>query len=158
MNDDEGLKVKKIEKGTVIDHISGGRALLILRVIGADKGDDTLLILVNVRSRRFGRKDIIKIENRELSQKEIDAISLIAPEAKINIINDSRIIKKIKVKLPESIEGIAKCANPSCITNTNEPVLSRFKVFKKEGEDPILICDYCGRDTRIEEGVLYLFK
>ena len=158
MDNDKRLKVKRIEKGTVIDHIPAGKALLILRVIGADEGDDTLLILVNVRSRRFGKKDIIKIENRELSQKEIDAISLIAPEAKINIIDNSKVVRKIEVKLPEFIEGIAKCANSTCITNTNEPILSKFKVWKKEGEDPILRCNYCERTTRIEEGVLDLFK
>ncbi|MEA2097559.1 MAG: aspartate carbamoyltransferase regulatory subunit [Patescibacteria group bacterium] len=158
MNNDKDLKVKRIEKGTVIDHISGGKALLILRVIRVDEGDDTLLILVNVQSRRFGKKDIIKIENRELSQKEIDAISLIAPEAKINIINNFKVTEKIKVKLPESIEGIAKCANPDCITNTNEPILSKFEVWKKDGEDPILRCNYCERTTRVEEGVLDLFR
>ena len=158
MDNDEGLKVKKIKNGTVIDHIPGGKALLILRIIRADEGNDTLSILVNVQSRRFIKKDIIKIENRELSQEEIDAISLIAPEAKINIISNFEIAKKLKVKLPESIENIAKCANPNCITNTSEPVPSRFRVLKEVGEDPILRCDYCERTTKIEEGVLDLFK
>ena len=158
MDGNKNLKVQRIKKGTVIDHIPGGKALLILRVIGADEGDDTLLILVNVQSRRFGKKDIIKIENRELSQKEIDAISLIAPEAKINIISNFEITKKVKIKIPDSIEGIAKCSNPVCITNTNEPVLSRFEVHKKDSEEPILRCSYCERATMIEEGVLDLFK
>ena len=158
MGKDEGLKVKKIENGTVIDHIPGGKALLILRIIRADEGDGTLLILVNVQSRRFSKKDIIKIEDGKLSQKEIGAISLIAPEAKINIIRNFRIVKKLKVKLPEFIEGIAKCANDGCITNTNEPVSSRFRVLKEDGKDPILRCDYCEQTTKIEEGVLNLFK
>lgn len=158
MDGNKNLKVQRIKKGTVIDHIPGGKALLILRVIGADEGDDTLLILVNVQSRRFVKKDIIKIENRELSQKEIDAISLVAPEAKINIISDFKIAKKAEVKLPESVEGIAKCSNPGCITNTNEPVLSKFKVFKEDGSDPVLRCHYCDWRTKIEEGVLNLFK
>ena len=155
------LKVAEIENGTVIDHIQKGKALLILeilRIIGTDKNDDTLLVLVNVHSDLLGKKDIIKIENRELTSKEIDAIALIAPKAKINIIKDFKIIEKREVELPDKIEGIAKCANPNCITNTNEPVPSKFRVLKEDGKDPILRCEYCEQTTKIEEGVLNLFK
>ena len=158
MDGNKNLKVQRIKKGTVIDHIPGGKALLILRIIKAGKGDDTLLILVNVPSRRFGKKDIIKIENRELTQKEIDAISLIAPEARINIIDNFEIVEKFEVELPESIKDIARCSNDNCITNTKEPVIPKFEVLKEDNENPMLRCYYCDWRTIIEEGVLNLFK
>ncbi|MCZ2417071.1 MAG: hypothetical protein LC132_05895 [Burkholderiales bacterium] len=34
--------------------------------------------------------------------------------------------------------GVLKCPNPCCITNTNEPVLSRFEMHKEKA-----VCSYC---------------
>lgn len=157
----EDLKVAKIEYGTVIDHIPKGKALLILevlRIIGTDENDDTLLVLVNVHSNLLGKKDIIKIENRELDDKEIDAIALIAPSAKINTIRDYQIARKQRVELPDKIEGIAKCTNPNCITNGGEPVTPKFDIFKNHDGDPELRCIYCERVTEIGIGVLNIEK
>jgi len=138
------LRVRKICEGTVIDHITAGHALAVLRFLGITGREGAVLsVLLNVPSRRLKRKDIIKIEGRELNPEEVDKIALIAPSATINIIRNFKVAEKKKVKLPKVIRGLIKCANPTCISNGSEPILPMFFV---EREDPLrLRCYYCNR-------------
>ncbi|MHC1611010.1 MAG: aspartate carbamoyltransferase regulatory subunit [Candidatus Methanospirareceae archaeon] len=139
------LKVVPIKNGTVIDHITAGQALNVLKILGIDGRVDTVVsVVMNVQSKQMGRKDIVKVEDRELKPEEVDKIALIAPHATINIIRDSEVIAKHKVYLPESIEGIIRCANPNCISNAErEPVVSRFITVS---ENPLRFrCFYCER-------------
>jgi len=137
------LRVSKIKDGTVIDHIRGGYALDVVNILGiTGKENRVMTIAVNVPSRRFGVKDIIKIEGKALSVQEVNRIALVAPHASINIIKAYIVTKKFEVKLPPVIEGIMKCVNPSCVSNSNEPITSKFNV---KSEDPMLLkCHYCG--------------
>jgi len=146
------LALGKIENGSVIDHIPAGRALTILKILGiADSYPETVSIAMNVPSKTHGKKDIVKVEKKELIKKEIDQIALIAPNATINIIRNWQITDKKNTKLPKEIEGAIACDNPICITNAKEPAKTRFTV---EGEAPIKIrCVYCERSmdkARIE--------
>jgi aspartate carbamoyltransferase regulatory subunit len=145
----KGMRVRSIKHGTVIDHITAGQALNVLRILGIS-GTSTAVVSVamNVPSGVLGLKDIVKVEDRELKEEEVDRISLIAPNATINIIRDFEVIEKHKVELPERLEGVVKCDNPNCISNTNEPVISKFAVNKKPVE---LRCIYC--DHVISEGI-----
>ncbi|MEM3575353.1 MAG: aspartate carbamoyltransferase regulatory subunit, partial [Candidatus Bathyarchaeia archaeon] len=87
MRDEKDLRIQKIENGTVIDHITAGYALDVLRILNMDGKDGHVIsIAMNVRSDKMGKKDIVKIENRELRQQEVDKIALLAPKATINII------------------------------------------------------------------------
>lgn len=148
----EKLRVRKIEGGTVIDHIPSGRALTVLEILGiSQRTKDTVSILMNVPSGDFGSKDIVKVEDRELNEEEIDKIALTAPEATINVVRNFEVVEKRKVQLPEVIEGAIKCSNPACITNASEPVTPSFEVVSKH---PIrLRCKYCERMTE-EENLL----
>ncbi len=141
---DHELRVSKIRNGTVIDHVSGGHALNVLSILGID-GSEGLGVSVgmNVPSDRLGRKDVVKVEDRELSQSEVDVISLIAPEATINIIRDFEVVQKNRVDRPETVVGLLSCPNRNCITNDNEPVESNFAVV----EDGVR-CAYCGTIIR----------
>lgn len=139
------LKVKRIESGTVIDHIPHGQALNVLKILGIRGGSDAVVSMVmNVESRKgAGRKDIVKIENRELAPSELDQIALIAPEATVNIIRDYTVVEKHKVVLPQMAVGVLRCANPNCISNTSEPIVSEFVV---ESTYPVVVrCVYCER-------------
>jgi len=122
------LKIVPIKNGTVIDHITAGQALNVLKILEINGRTDAVVsVVINVRSKKMGRKDIVKVEDRELKPDEVDKIALIAPNATINIIQDSEVAGKHKVYLPESIEGIIRCANPNCISNEEkEPVMSKF--------------------------------
>jgi aspartate carbamoyltransferase regulatory subunit len=138
------LKVPRIKDGTVIDHITAGNAVKVLHILGIPKTTSfTVSVAMNVKS-KFGKKDIVKVENRELDPKEVDKIALIAPKATINIIRDYDVTKKHKVKLPDEIVGIVSCSNPTCVSNANEPVESRFKIISRD--PPKIKCYYCERE------------
>ncbi|MDR0797395.1 MAG: aspartate carbamoyltransferase regulatory subunit [Nitrososphaerota archaeon] len=137
------LRVSKIKDGTVIDHITGGYALDVVKILGiTGKEKRVITIAINVPSKQLGSKDIVKIEGRALSSDEVNRIALVAPYASINIIKQYIVVEKLEVKLPQTITEITKCVNPICITNSNEPVVSNFSV--ESGEPLILKCHYCG--------------
>ena len=139
------LKVTPIKNGTVIDHISAGMALKVLKVLGISENlSSTVSVLLHVPSKMQGWKDIVKVEDRELNPRELSKIALIAPDATINIIRNYNVAEKHTVALPERAVGILRCANPNCITNSREPVESVFLVRSK---DPLrLQCHYCDRE------------
>ncbi len=140
---DKELRVTKIKDGTVIDHISGGYALDVVKILGiTGKEKRVMTIAINMPSKRFGVKDIVKIEGRALNAGEVNRIALVAPHASINFVRDYRVVEKLEVVLPKVIEGIVRCVNPACISNSDEPVGSKFFV---ESEEPLLLkCYYCG--------------
>jgi aspartate carbamoyltransferase regulatory subunit len=141
---DRQLRVSKIESGTVVDHITGGQALNVLALLGIDGSTgEAVSVAMNVPSDRLGRKDVVKVENRELSDAELDVLSLIAPEATINIIRSYDVVEKKRVERPERVVGVLACRNRECITNTNEPVDAKFEVLP-DG----VRCEYCGAIIR----------
>ncbi len=144
------LRVSKIKDGTVIDHITGGHALDVAKILGlAERRTSVITIAMNVPSKRLGRKDMVKIEGRFLASSEVDKIALLAPNATINIVKGYKVVEKQRVKLPDAIKGIVKCDNPACISNSNEPVQTRFYVQKAQ---PLhLKCHYCGHIMEKEE-------
>jgi len=143
---DHELRVSKIRDGTVIDHVEGGQALNVLAILGIDGSEGFgVSVGMNVPSDRLGRKDIVKVEERELSQSEVDVLSLIAPEATINIVRDFEVVEKNRVTRPESVSGVLSCPNRNCITNADEPVETRFDVVA-DG----VRCDYCSTILRAD--------
>lgn len=136
------LRVSKIKNGTVIDHITRGHALDVLKILGITGHEGSVVtVAINVPSGKHGVKDVVKVEGRELNSKELDEIALLAPNATINIVRNYRVTEKQRVKLPGLLRGIVKCANPACISNSDEPIQP---VFYVEREEPLrLRCHYC---------------
>ena len=149
--DKSELKIKAIENGTVIDHITANKALYILKVLGLpDHETQNVTIAMNVSSGEIRRKDILKIENRELDYQELNQIALIAPKATINIIRNFEPVKKYKSVLPDKITSILKCTNPKCITNyENEPITPKFHVI--QDYPPVVRCHYCEKLIKTED-------
>ena len=145
------LKIRAIENGTVIDHITANKALHILKILDLPDDETTnVTVAMNVSSGEIGRKDIVKIENREIDHEELNQIALIAPKATINIIRNYEVIKKDKIILPQVIKSIIKCTNDKCITNyENEPINSKFNVI--ESQPPVLRCHYCEKLIKNED-------
>ena len=142
---DRQLLVRKIENGIVIDHIPTGKAFLVLKLLKLDPAA-RVLIALNVDSGRLGAKDLIKIEGTYLTSKEIDLIALVAPSATLNIVQNWNVREKRRIEIPEQVEGIFKCPNPLCPTNSKyTPPRTRFKVKADGGVDATkLHCTYCG--------------
>ncbi|MCB0283993.1 MAG: aspartate carbamoyltransferase regulatory subunit [Calditrichae bacterium] len=141
------LKVDPIKEGTVIDHIPANKALKVISII-KPVNDDIVTIGINFSSKKFGRKDIVKIEGRELTSAEVNTISLVAPNANVIIIRDYQVVNKRLVEIPDIIKGSAQCGNPKCITN-NESMTTCFTTVSR---DPVrLRCSYCERIFDIDE-------
>jgi aspartate carbamoyltransferase regulatory subunit len=137
------MKVEAIKDGTVIDHITANKSLHVFFFLGLPHEDINVTVAMNVSSRDVGRKDVVKIENRELDSIELNQIALVAPEATINIIRDYDVVEKDKVHFMKELRSIIKCNNSNCITNAEEPIESKFHLIKTS---PILLrCDYCER-------------
>ncbi|MCK5562438.1 MAG: aspartate carbamoyltransferase regulatory subunit [Thermoplasmata archaeon] len=139
------FKVMPIKNGTVIDHITPGMALKVLKILDiTGKSDSIVSVAMNVPSKKCTLKDIVKIEDRELAPEELNKIALIAPSATFNIIRKFNVGKKHTVALPDTIEGIVRCENPNCISNKSEPISPKCIVVSKM---PVsLKCFYCDRD------------
>jgi aspartate carbamoyltransferase regulatory subunit len=139
------FKVTPIRNGTVIDHIDCGMALNVLKIIGVSGTNmqSPVSVLMHVPSKKQGFKDVVKVEDRELEASEVDKIALISPRATVNVIRDFNVAEKYKVRLPDVVKNIARCGNPSCITNLKEPVEPEVNVESKN--PPVLRCIYCDR-------------
>lgn len=143
-------QVAALREGTVIDHLNPGGALRAVQVLGLSK-DGAALLGVNLESEKLGRKDILKLENVELSQRDIDRIAIFGPEATVSYIRDYEVQRKVSVKLPDDIVGILKCPNPNCITN-HERVETRLHVDRRQ---PLLMhCSYCERRILEDEALV----
>ncbi len=135
----EPRKIGVISDGVVIDHIDAGKAVGIYKALCLSKVDALIVIAKNLKSKKQGKKDLIKIENKELTDDELNKIAIISEHATINIIRDNVVAKKWEVKMPEIIERIIICNNPNCITNV-EPISTKFKVIDNNTR---FKCNYC---------------
>jgi len=137
----KAIKVSALRQGTVIDHLRRGTGLRVLDLL-ALSAEGTVTIGLNLVSGKLGQKDLIKIENRELTREEVNKIAILSPEATLSIIRDFEVVSKIQPELADELEGLVRCLNPSCISN-NERTKTRFLVHKRS---PLhLRCYYCER-------------
>ncbi len=152
----ETLSVTAIKNGTVIDHITEGQSTRIIHLLSLGSCKNKITIGLHLPSVRIGTKDIIKIEDRILSESEANDIVVFAPKATINLIENFKVIKKIKTHLPEKMRDIFICKNPACITQT-EMVASEFFIqeFSKQVK---LLCHYCDQLFNRDELKLKIFN
>ncbi len=136
------LKISAIDQGTVIDHIPTDATFKVAEILDLENHKGIVSIATNLSSKSIGKKGIVKVGGKNLTEEEVSKIAIVAPDATVNIIKDYYVKEKIKVKSPDIIDNVVKCSNPVCITN-NEQVATKFYVVKKE---PLKIrCHYCER-------------
>ncbi|HHN48730.1 MAG TPA: aspartate carbamoyltransferase regulatory subunit [Bacteroidales bacterium] len=138
------LKVSAIENGTVIDHIPSRSLFQVVRILNLEKYESQILVGMNLDSRKYGRKGILKISNKFFRNDEINKIALAAPTATMIVIRDFQVVEKRAVEIPDEVIKIVKCFNPNCITN-HEKITTRFNVINKE--ELRLQCHYCEKIT-----------
>lgn len=138
------LKVSAIKDGTVIDHIPSENLFKVISILGLEKTSHQVTFGSNLESKRLGKKAIIKVAGIFFKDEEINKISLVAPDAKLNIIQNYQVVEKKVVIVPDEIIAIAKCMNPKCITN-NETMITRFEIVAKKPVE--LKCEYCEKIT-----------
>ena len=149
-------RVTAIKNGTVIDHIPSGQALKVLELLNLS-GDTSVPVslVMNVPSKKMGAKDIIKVEDRELTQSELDRLALVAPDSSIAIIRAYSVAEKLNVNLGDEVINVVRCTFSNCITqNQREPLPHRLKVIRTA---PLALrCHYCQRPQDLDELVLNL--
>lgn len=141
MPDKQQLQVEAICNGSVIDHIPAGQGIKILKLFHLVDTKQRITVGLNLPSRALGAKDLIKVENTQLTEAQANQLALFAPQATVNIITDFKVVKKHQLQLPEQILGVFACPNSNCISH-REPVRSHFGVRSVDGEVR-LKCHYC---------------
>ncbi|MDR3047387.1 MAG: aspartate carbamoyltransferase regulatory subunit [Bacteroidales bacterium] len=133
------LEITSIDKGIVIDHIQVGYGIQLFNYLKLEKADYTVALIHNAFSQKMGRKDIIKINN------EIDIdynfLGLINPNITVNVIDNGKIIEKVKLEVPLEVTNIIKCRNPRCITSIETYFDQKFHVVDKVKRS--YRCEYC---------------
>jgi len=147
------LRVQPIRNGTVIDHIKAGRGKKVLDILGLSGSETTISLLINVQSKIQKRKDIIKIEDRELDEVEIEKLALLSPDAIVNIIRNYAVAEKKKIETPPFISELVHCPNENCICNNERGVSTNFKLLSEENLQ--IKCTYCGRKIE-EENITFI--
>lgn len=142
------LNVDTIKNGLVIDHITAGMGSKIFQYLGLDKAPFCCALIMNVASKKSGKKDIIKIDN--IINIDYSVLGFIDPNISINVIKDEKIVRKIKMELPERVEKVIKCKNPRCITITENYIPQIFRLVNKETKQ--YRCEYC--DAAYTAGVI----
>ena len=152
----EMRRVTAICNGTAIDHIPSGHALQVLKMLRLDTGrSNPISMVMNVPSGKMGRKDVLKIEDRELNQEELDRLALIAPKASVAIIRNYHVAEKRNIELGSELINIVRCSFSNCITqNSRAPLPHKIKIISV---DPLVLrCSYCGKNQDIDQIVDFI--
>ena len=139
------IKVSALENGTVIDHIPAESLFLALRILKLDNIENPVYFGTNLKSKKFGTKGLIKVQDKYFKSEEFNKIALVAPHATFIEIKNFEVASKQTVKTPETVENYVKCFNPKCITN-HQQIPTKFKVITDKGELK-LRCRYCEKTT-----------
>ena len=141
------LVVSALENGTVLDHIPAENVYKALDLLDLKGIGNQITIGINLNSKAQGRKGIIKVEDKFFEDEELNKLALIAPQATVNIIRDGKIVKREQLTLPKKITGVIKCANPRCITSTEQEIVHEF--YLANADKKTYRCKYCDTDAPV---------
>jgi len=151
MSPEQIMLIPKIENGFVLDHIPTGSGVKVLALIRGHAELDGVVVSVGLHytSRRLGRKDLIKIQSRELPQSFLQHLSLVVPGVTIKRVENFSIAQKIVLEPPELVDNLLRCPNPGCITNHERGVTTCFHLVRR---DPMKFrCNHCERWFALDE-------
>ena len=131
------ISVTKLENGIVIDHIAAGKGMEIYRLLSLDSFETPIAIIKNVKSKKHGKKDIIKIDGN--INVDYDVLGFIDPDATVSIIENGQVTEKKALKLPEKLTSVINCKNPRCITVSESDMKNVFNL----SNSGIYRCNYC---------------
>ena len=133
------MNIDSIKNGYVIDHIKAGKGMQIYELLNLNELDCQVAIITNAKSKKTGKKDIIKID-RDIPI-DLEKLGFIDHNITVNIVKNDKIIEKRKLNLPEKIVNVVRCNNPRCITSIDNTLDQIFILTDKEKE--IYRCRYC---------------
>ena len=133
------INVAEIKNGLVIDHIHAGTGWKVFKWLGLDNVKFSCVLIINAVPHKTGTKDIIKIDN--IINIDYSVLGFIDSNITVSVIQDSKVVRKIKMELPEKVENVIQCKNPRCITTTEHYVPQQFRLVDKEKKQ--YRCIYC---------------
>ena len=140
------LNISGIREGYVLDHIKAGMSLKIYDYLKLGELEDgTTAIIMNARSNKMGKKDIIKVEC-PVDSIDLDILGYIDHNITVNIIKDDEIVEKRGLRLPHEIKNVIRCKNPRCITSVEQGLPQIFYLADEKNE--VYRCRYCEEKYR----------
>ena len=133
------MNIDSIKNGIVIDHIKAKKGMEIYNALNLGILDCSVAIITNARSKKMGRKDIIKIDKS--IDLDLNILGYIDSNITINIIKDNVRVEKYHVELPSTITNIIKCKNPRCITSVEQELDHVFILTDKNKK--AYRCKFC---------------
>ncbi|CUP90857.1 aspartate carbamoyltransferase regulatory subunit [Clostridium baratii] len=140
------LEITSIKNGLVIDHIKAGFGIKIFNHLNLEKSDLSVALIMNVKSNKGGRKDIIKVEGIEEINYEI--LAMLSPNITINEVRDEKIINKIVPNLPKEAQNIIVCENERCVTQDEDYVPQSFILVDEK--EATYRCEYCDHICKLK--------
>ena len=134
------LNISGLKEGIVLDHIPAGKSMDIYRYMGLGELDCQVAIIKNARSKKMGKKDMIKVEC-PIDKLDLDILGFIDHNITVNIIKGDQIVEKRSLRLPKKIKNVIKCKNPRCISSI-EQELDQIFVLTDEANE-VYRCKYC---------------
>ena len=133
------MNIDSIKNGYVIDHIGAKKGMEIYEVLHLNELDCQVAIITNAKSKKTGKKDIIKIDKK--IDINLETLGFIDHNITVNVVENDKIIEKRKLSLPEKVVNVVKCNNPRCITSIEKDLDQIFILTDKEKE--VYRCRYC---------------
>ena len=134
------LNISGIQEGFVLDHIKAGMSMKIYHDLHLDELDCTVAMIMNVKSNKMGKKDILKVEC-PIDALDLDILGYIDHNITVNVIKGDEIVEKKSLTLPKEIHNVIKCKNPRCITSIEQELKQIFILTDEENE--VYRCKYC---------------
>ncbi len=133
------MNVDGVNNGIVLDHIKAGLSMKIYKLLGLDKLTCTVAIIQHVSSTKYGKKDIIKID--EDIELDFDVLGYIDSNITVNKVKDGKLSSKVHLSLPETLKDVVVCKNPRCITSVEQEIVHTFKLVDRDKK--VYRCAYC---------------
>ncbi|MBT1164454.1 MULTISPECIES: aspartate carbamoyltransferase regulatory subunit [Bifidobacterium] len=139
------MEVTSIVNGIIIDHVPAGTSLKVLEYLKIDPSKTKLALIMNTTSKRFGSKDIIKIEDDK--DIDLDVLGFVARQATVDVVRGGHIVEKKQPHLPEHVVGVIKCVNPRCVTTSEHDIKQMFHLVHSDRLE--YRCDYCDEEAKL---------
>ena len=140
------MNIDGVNTGIVSDHIKAGKSMQIYELLGLDKINNCVAIIQNADSAKYGKKDIIKID--QIIDLDFDVLGYIDSNITVNIVKDGKLERKHHMELPQTLKNVVKCKNPRCITSVEQEIVHTFKLVDKENK--VYRCIYCDAEHKVK--------
>ena len=138
------MKIDGVSTGIVLDHIKAGKSMQIYELLKLEKLNNCVAVIQNADSSKYGKKDIIKID--QLIDLDLDVLGYIDSNITVNIVKDGKLYEKKRLELPETLTNVIKCKNPRCITSIEQEIVQKFKLVNKDKK--VYRCAYCDAEHK----------